>query len=288
MIKLAMIGTQIIHTYCYAACFNGCSWEKVEAYARPWMVNMMRGQDLAPVTEEAEIVKIWAGDEAEAGRIAEACSIPEVARTADEACTDVDGVLVLDEDWDARYTHVRRALNAGCHVFCDKLVSAVPNENDEASSEAQTKGLALLSWSQMALSGELSAVASLSAPRSVWMASRLSGEAMRTHAVHLYWMTRAALGSASIESEPVGGAGILCRHEDGSTAVVQPAAANDALGTLMAVSGGETAVAAPRNSYDLYQESARRMVTGMKGEAVPLTGAAELRAASGFMQAARA
>lgn len=70
--------------------------------------------------------------------------------------------------------------------------------------------------------------------------------------------------------------------------VVQTGAANDALATLMAVSGEETATASSRNSYDLYQESARRMVRGMNGNRVCFTGADELRAAARFMQAARA
>lgn len=41
MKKLAMIGTQIIHTYPYLAYFNGFVPELVQKNAKPWMAVML-------------------------------------------------------------------------------------------------------------------------------------------------------------------------------------------------------------------------------------------------------
>lgn len=99
MISIGMIGADSTHT---------------EAWAR--LVNLPDG----PLHGQAQVVKLWGEDSAQAQAKAEACQIPHVVATPAQAIQDVDLVMVVNRYGDDHAAPARLAIEAGIPTFVDK------------------------------------------------------------------------------------------------------------------------------------------------------------------------
>lgn len=192
MKQIAVVGQQLIHTYPYIANFNGCDFEKLEAYGKPWMVNMMRDKDLSPVVKDMRITRIWSPDNDEAGRVADACTIDKVCASLDEAIAGADGAIVLDEVLDSRTDIVEICLNAGLDVFADKVIAVDPEKTESLLALAEEKGAVVRSWSQMFFVEQVGEIRQMAPGGVAWLACRLGMEKVQAYGIHPISMLQAA------------------------------------------------------------------------------------------------
>lgn len=149
MKRLAMVGTELIHTYPYAAYFNGCDAELFRTHAKPWMVRMYDESPVVQVSEGVRITHVWGGERDEAEKLAKACHIPIVSEQPDDMVDEVDGVMVMDENVRARAGLVRPFLEAGKAAYVDKILSLDPAAAEGLLGLAQESGSPIAAWSQL-------------------------------------------------------------------------------------------------------------------------------------------
>lgn len=149
MVRLALVGgVAAWHGGVFASLYNGFSEEKYQRAG--WA-----GRGIKRRVEGAQIVKVWDEDEAAARVLADACDIPTVCGTMEEALSGIDGVIITD---DMTMTHQRRAvpfLTAGIPAFIDKPLSQDPGEAREIVQMAKEKGVPLLSCSALRYAKEV-------------------------------------------------------------------------------------------------------------------------------------
>ena len=185
MKRLAMIGTQLIHTYPYAAYFNGCDPELFKANAKPWMVKMYEDRPAEQVSKQVRVTHVWGGEPEEAEKLAAACLIPNVAASFDDMVGEVDGVMVMDENVPERAGLMRPYVEAGKAVFVDKILSLDPATTSGLLDLADDKGGPIAAWSQLRFAPGFEEIEALGRGGIGLATFRLDLDKMAAYAIHL-------------------------------------------------------------------------------------------------------
>ncbi|MEI6500838.1 MAG: Gfo/Idh/MocA family oxidoreductase, partial [Armatimonadota bacterium] len=105
------------HGTAFACTFNGFDAAKV---AELYTANKYTFAAADKVIPGCKVVKVWDPLRETAEMLAKVCDIPEVTDTADEACTGVDAVVIVDDGSARQYEYAYTALKNGIPTFCDK------------------------------------------------------------------------------------------------------------------------------------------------------------------------
>ena len=194
MKKLAMIGTQIIHTVPYLSYFNGFDPALLQKNAKPWMAAMLKGKPPEPRTSAARFTHIWAGEREEAQRLAESCRVEKVANSPHEFIAEVDAVFVMDEKVEERAKLMRPFLEAGKAVFVDKILSLSMTTTEELLSLAREKGAPLAAWSQLRFASGLGEIAKMPRGGSALASFRMALDILPMYSIHLISAVQGAFG----------------------------------------------------------------------------------------------
>lgn len=159
MKKIGMIGSQLIHTYAYAMHFNKPDLEYAsKAKTVPsWQLEIMKKNPEVKQLGEAQITHVWGGLEGVPEDNAGTFNL-KVCKKLDEVLEACDLIMVMDEKIESRSKLIRKAIEAGRHVFADKVPSDKFSVVSELVELAREKNVALAAWSQMGYCPEYQAV----------------------------------------------------------------------------------------------------------------------------------
>lgn len=132
-VRIGVIGTENTHAHVACALING--WDQrhpipTQISDNPhvgpgmyrWALQVREFEIDSPTRvpiPDARVTRIWSSLTLDAKRIADACGIDFVCSSPDEACQDVDAVLVLSEDPALHWAHAAPALQKGLCTFID-------------------------------------------------------------------------------------------------------------------------------------------------------------------------
>jgi len=193
--RLAMIGTEIIHTYPYLSYFNGFDPELVRKNAKPWMAALLEGKSPEPRSSNVRITHVWAGEREEAERLAESCGVENVADSPHEFIGQVDGVMVMDEKIEERARLMRPFIEAGKAVFVDKILSLEPGVTEELLQLADAKGSPVAACSQLRFAPGVRGIAEKPRGGVALMSFRIRLEVLPFYAIHLISAAHGVFGA---------------------------------------------------------------------------------------------
>ena len=165
-VRIGIIGTANGHAAVVAGFLNGWSEEAptpvraggyLDPYYHFWQYQrteeaMATG---SPRAAAARVTKIWGEDRDIAERIAFACQIPEVCPSVDDACLDVDAVMVLSGDPDQQPKQAAGALERGLPTFIDKPLASSVEACNAVFALARRTGAPVFSGSGLRWATEL-------------------------------------------------------------------------------------------------------------------------------------
>jgi predicted dehydrogenase len=166
-VRIGIIGTANGHAAVVAGFLNGWSEEAptivraggyLDPYYHFWQYQRMEevmatgSPTAAPTTR---VTKIWGEDRDLAARIAFACDIPELCQSVDDACVDVDAVMVLSGDPEEQPRQAAGALERGLPTFIDKPLASNVEACKAVFAQARRTGAPVFSGSGLRWSSEL-------------------------------------------------------------------------------------------------------------------------------------
>ena len=190
------------HGTAFATTFNG--WD--EAKAKECQGTFIRSQKSL---EAARVTRIWDPLAEPAQRLAAACDIAKVCATPEEACEDVDAVLVIDDGSGEHAKYAIHPLKKGVPVFCDKPLAMTAKAAQETAKLARATKTKFMSASSLRfvpdivkLRGELAQIGT------VYLASAACGNELVYYGIHALSMVYAVLGGGAVSCLNVGQPGL--------------------------------------------------------------------------------
>jgi len=181
-------GAGAYHGGAFASLYNGFSEEKYKEMG--W-----GGRGIRRRVEGAQIVKIWDEDRKIAQALAEACEIPEVCDTLEEAAEGVDGVIITD---DMTMEHQRRApyfIKKGIPTLIDKPLSPDPAEARELIELARAHNTLLFSSSALRYAVEVEELKSeLDSVGPIALATTMCGGELVYYGIHALELAYSVMG----------------------------------------------------------------------------------------------
>ncbi len=281
--KLGMVGETLIHNYPYAAWFNGADGDVLEERCtKAWMLELIRGRFDEPVAQGSRITHVWAGVREEAEAIAASCRIENICDSAEEVLDAVDGLLVLDEEFEPRTAMVEACLRAGKPVFVDKVAALDPDKTRELVALAQDEGVPMAAWSQLLFAEEADALHGSEGGVALVTFS-LAKDIVAQYGIHLVCSAFAAFGSdpthmVAIDGGPDGTPMVELRYADGKDVVLRAGTDVPARGTIAYVSNqGEPTVARLMDMGPMFDRSAAALTSMFEEGVWPVPPEAILR-----------
>lgn len=133
LVRVGVIGTDNFHAYSFSAFMNG--WDEREPiparvpdgrlalsmYSWGALLRGLEDDASADVpVSGARVTALWSADEREGELLGRACGIERVCAKPEEACEDVDAVMVLSESPETHLPYARFALERGLPTYVDK------------------------------------------------------------------------------------------------------------------------------------------------------------------------
>jgi len=99
--------------------------------------------------EGARVVKVWDPDRTWAGRLADACAIPEVCETPEACAEGVDGVVIVDDGSGEQWRYALHPLQQGIPTFCDKPLAMTAHQAQQIADLVRETGTPFMSASSL-------------------------------------------------------------------------------------------------------------------------------------------
>jgi len=233
--RIGIIGTDNTHAYTYGAFINGWAEDEpipVRTTAGAPVPDMylwatlLRRLEHDPAAEVpvpgARVTAIWSADRADAERIARACGIATVCDSPEQACEDVDAVMVLSERPETHLPYARRALERRLPTYVDKPLAETAEAGAEIFAVADCLGAPCYTGSGVRWSPELLAAREeVRGSRAVHVQCPLGLELYGIHAVE---MVNLFLGHDVATVQAIGAADrqvVLLEYHDGASALFE-------------------------------------------------------------------
>lgn len=166
--RVAIIGTDNLHAYMYAAFMNGWAESEPVPARLPngtptptthlWAALLRRLENdpsaNVPV-KGARVTSVWSADRGDAERLARACGIATVCERVEDACDEVDAVMVLSERPESHLPYARPALERGLPTYVDKPLAETPAKGREIFALAERSGARCFTGSMLRWSPDL-------------------------------------------------------------------------------------------------------------------------------------
>ena len=186
MKKIGMIGSQLIHTYAYAMHFNKPDLKyALKAKTVPaWQLEIMKQSPEVEPLGEAHITHVW-------GRLE---GVPEdnagtfnlkVCEKLNEVLDTCDLIMVMDENIESRSELIRKTIEAGRHVFADKIPSDKFAVVSELVELAEKKNVMLAAWSQMGHCPEYQTVRAMPQGGTALVSLCAAPDIIRKYGIHI-------------------------------------------------------------------------------------------------------
>lgn len=192
------------HGTAFACTFNGFDAAKVaELYTAP-KYTFAAATKLIP---DCKVVKVWDPLRETAERLAAACSIPEVAETAEACCDDVDAVIIVDDGTAKQYEYAFYPLEKGIPTFCDKPLAMTAKECREVSKAVMRTGTKFMSASSLRFVPDIVNTKREVAEGKwgdVWMATAACGNDLVYYGMHALSMAYGVFGGHAVTVNNVG------------------------------------------------------------------------------------
>ncbi|MEW6354952.1 MAG: Gfo/Idh/MocA family oxidoreductase [Planctomycetota bacterium] len=286
MKNIAMIGTQIIHTYPYLAYFNGFNPESVKKNAKPWMAKMLEGKPNAPKSDAVRVTHVWAGEADEAKRLAESCAIGRVADSPRDFVADVDGVMVMDEEIVQRAGLMRPFIEAGKAVFVDKTLSLDPRVTEDLLALAKKQGAPIAAYSQLRFGPGFKELKGMARGGVALASFRLNMDILPKYSIHLISAVHGIFG-AGIKTlrklDCPSGIEVRATYRDGTRVTMQLGPDAPAGWNICYYAKDGVKLAAAGDNADMFDASARAIEKMLIDGRSPIS-AAEILEASKLIQ----
>ncbi|MFH1476911.1 MAG: Gfo/Idh/MocA family oxidoreductase [Verrucomicrobiota bacterium] len=186
MKKIGLIGSQLIHTYAYAMHFNKPDLEYAsKAKTVPaWQLEIMKRSPGVKLLGEAQITHIWGGLEGVPEDNAGTFNL-KVCKKLSEVLEACDLIMVMDENIESRSELIRKALEAGRHVFADKIPSDKFAVVSELVELAGKKNVALAAWSQMGYCPEYQTVRAMPQGGTALVSFSMAPDIIKKYGIHI-------------------------------------------------------------------------------------------------------
>jgi len=186
------------HGTAFATTFNGWDDEK----AKLWTGTFVRsGRKL----EGARVVKVWDPDRESARALADICGIESVAASAEDACSGVDAVLIIDDGSGAQWKYAEHPLRKNVPVFCDKPLAMTAREAQAIAKLARDTKTPFMSCSSLRFVPDIVKLrAELPQLGAVHLASAACGNELVYYGIHALSMIYAVLGRGAVSAMNVG------------------------------------------------------------------------------------
>lgn len=206
MKSIGIIGSHLIHTYAYAMQFNQpdlTAARRAPAAALPeWQLRIMEAHGSQEPLEGGRLTHVCGGPAGLPETMA-AVFGAQVAASAQAVCEVCDVIMVLDEDVPSRSRLAEQALQAGRHVFVDKIVAEDPAQVRRLIRLAQAKGVALDAYSQLGMAQELESVRAMPAGGAAWVTFHVSQAQLPIYAIHAISVVQRAFPGLITKYHPV-------------------------------------------------------------------------------------
>jgi predicted dehydrogenase len=190
------------HGTAFATAFNGWREDRVARYSN----NFVRSRRKIP---GVEVLKVWDPHQEAAQKFAEACSIPTVCGTPEEACDGMDAVLLIDDGSGEQGQYAKYPLQKGIATFCDKPLSMSAKRAQDLVKLARSTGARFMSSSALRFVPEIVKLRDdLPKIGPVYLATVACGNDLIYYGVHALAMAYSVLGAGAISAVNVGQLGL--------------------------------------------------------------------------------
>ena len=186
------------HGTAFASSFNGFDKAKKEKYE--WTFAAAAKQ-----LDGARVVKVWDPQKEWAERLADVCSIPEVAETPDECADGVDAVVIVDDGSGDHCQYAITPLKNGIPTFCDKPLAMTAKRAQEIAGIAKDTGTPFMSASSLRFVPDILALRDeIPELGDIHLATTICGNELVYYGIHALSMAYAVLGRGAVSCRNVG------------------------------------------------------------------------------------
>ena len=186
------------HGTAFASSFNGYDKAKKDQYEWTFAV-------AARQLEGARVVKVWDPQKEWAERLADVCSIPEVAETPDECADGVDAVVIVDDGSGDHCQYAITPLKNGIPTFCDKPLAMTAKRAQEIAGIAKDTGTPFMSASSLRFVPDIIALRDeIPELGDIHLATTICGNELVYYGIHALSMAYAVLGRGAVSCLNVG------------------------------------------------------------------------------------
>lgn len=192
------------HGTAFACTFNGFDPDKVAAR---YTANKYTFAAAAKRLPDCQVVKVWDPLRETAEMLADVCSIPEVTDTAEEASSDVDAVVIVDDGTARQYEYALKPLQDGIPVFCDKPLAMTTGEALQVQKWVQDTGTKFMCSSSLRFVPDIVNTRQEVAEGKwgdVWVATSSCGNDLVYYGIHALSMAYGVFGDRAVSVMNVG------------------------------------------------------------------------------------
>ena len=205
------------HGTAFSTTYNGCDAAK----AKKWDWTFVAAEKRI---EEANIVKVWDTQKEWAERLADVCGIPEVCDTPEDCCSDVDGVIIVDDGSGEQWKYAMHPLHHGVPTFCDKPLAMTARQAMEVADVVRETGTPFMSASSLRFVPDIIALKKeLPELGGVHLATTICGNELVYYGIHALSMYYGVFGGGAVSCLHVGQPGrniVRVRFDNGRDLVL--------------------------------------------------------------------